>query len=382
MALNIKHLNADSTFLLTLAPPWAPSHARDRFPGTCSILIDPWLVGPSSILNPRFQLTRLIQPPCVASLADLPSPDLIIISQGKPDHCHKETLCTLPKDSPVTIVAVPDAYRQIKSWKHFTHAKLIRLDPYHPRKDNLYRHSLPSYVDNSSPGELTVSYLEQAGDLTGLHNGVGVTYRPPASTFLSRGGAQMTLPLTPPISPLRSHHSLMHLTSSSEPVTPAESVFNFTPTTSLTRSATPSLPALTTQAYSAEQTISILYTPHGVSSSAIEAYAANVLRPTGALPPLALFHAVNIEENPWYLGGKVVSGLPGGIELIKRFGAKYWVSAHDEVKENSGIATKLIKSRAYEVGEAQDVLDGEMRVGEDTERTLIVRLNVGEEFRT
>ena len=42
-----------------------------------------------------------------------------------------------------------------------------------------------------------------------------------------------------------------------------------------------------------------------------------------------------------------MTGAPGGLELVKRFGAKYWLSAHDEPKDNKGVVVKWIKTKVF-----------------------------------
>lgn len=358
MALDVTHLNADTTFLITLAPAWAPRHARSKVPGSCTILFDPWLAGTSSIWSPRFQLSRHTKPPAIDNLRHIPLPNLIIVSQGKPDHCHKETLCTLAADAAVTIVAVPDAARQIKSWKHFQSAKIIVLDVYNPKvAATLVRLPLEAYMEASAPGEVTIAHLSQPGDVSGLHNAIAVTYRAPGSTYISQLGVEQALPLTPPVSP---NTGPAPLTLS--PRVPSQSI---------------SSPKL-----AIESTLSMLYTPHGITRRAIESYMSTHLRACNALPLTALFHAVNVEQNPWFMGGRVVSGLPGGIDLINLLGAKHWFSAHDEDKDNRGLATAMIKSKIYTVVQAQDELDVATRLRTDLPRTLVFDLDVGETFRS
>ena len=79
------------------------------------------------------------------------------------------------------------------------------------------------------------------------------------------------------------------------------------------------------------------------------------------------------------MGGLVARGFPGGHEIVKEVGAKYWISAHDERKDNQGWATTWIKSRGYTVGEVQGVLDGESG---GKEGTRVVELGVGESVKT
>lgn len=89
------------------------------------------------------------------------------------------------------------------------------------------------------------------------------------------------------------------------------------------------------------------------------------------------------------MGGRVASGFPGGMDIAKRLSAKYWISAHDEVKDNKGWSIAMLKSRPYTIDEAQDILDDECgrEISGDgygftlQRKTTIVDLEVGEELR-
>src|SRR3954453_6534112 len=108
MALTIKAINNDTSFLLTFAPPIAPAASSGRFPGAFTILIDPWISGPAKI-SPNLSVIERPSPACIISLEDLDEPDMILISQDKPDHCHEETLCQLSPHTGSTILATPAA---------------------------------------------------------------------------------------------------------------------------------------------------------------------------------------------------------------------------------------------------------------------------------
>jgi len=119
MSLTVEKLNDDTTFLFSFAPSFAPSNNKRKLPGAFTILVDPWLAGQSSILHPVFQLANHTAPAAIKSLAELKEhPDLIIISQDKPDHCHRETLCSLPANTRTRILATPAAAKTIRAWKY------------------------------------------------------------------------------------------------------------------------------------------------------------------------------------------------------------------------------------------------------------------------
>ena len=68
------------------------------------------------------------------------------------------------------------------------------------------------------------------------------------------------------------------------------------------------------------------------------------------------------------------AGLPGGVEIARNLMAKYWVSAHDEDKENSGVSTLQVKTRKYRLDEV------EIMVQEQAGTTTVLNLGVGQEL--
>jgi len=136
-----------------------------------------------------------------------------------------------------------------------------------------------------------------------------------------------------------------------------------------------------------EKPMSVIYSPHGVSEATLSPYVHTHLLDLSALPVTALFHSINVERNPWFMGGRVMGGLPSGMAIIKRFGARYWISAHDEDKDNRGWATAMIKSKHYTLEEAQQVLDyyfvpdmvGDGMMTKSRRKTTVLDIDVGDE---
>ncbi|KAJ8069641.1 hypothetical protein OCU04_000075 [Sclerotinia nivalis] len=324
MSLTVKHLNNDASFLLTFAPispfppsPGGPGRPEDSF----TILFDPWLSGPSKIFHSKFSISRLKTPSCISSLTELPEPDLVIISQDKTDHCHEETLKQLSSDSSKTLIlAEAGAAKTIKRWKYFSPSKIIPLkrweDPRLRHSDTVLRIPVPSQSHNGTPGEVTIAFLPQKNDLTGLHNAIGITYRPPTlpTSFFN---PQETSYATPPASP----HSFASTLSN--------------PT---------------------DRALSVIFSPHGCTYRTIAPYATSHLISEAALPLTSLLHPFDRISNPWYLGGNIISGFPGGVSIAQNLCAKTWISAHDGDKTNSGVATWSIKSRKWEKEEVESVV--------------------------
>jgi hypothetical protein len=388
MALNAQQLNADTTFLLTFTPPFAPDKTATRFPGDYNILIDPWLSGPSSVLHPSFQLSRHVAEPAISTLKELEGyVDLIIISQDKPDHCHRQTLCSLTRDTKISILATPAAAKKIKSWQHFETSQIQVMKQYNPSMGNsVVTIPLAGYGSSSSgPGRITIANIPAKRDMTGLHNAIGITYQPPNSIFTlntqdGRHDSGATVQLTAkgfsrPSTPARSRTG-----SSSASVRPldwtsANSKDKPGKVPDASHSRVDSGNVTTTE--NMEKTISIIYSPHGLPPQSLKSYLNKHLAPLAAFPVLALFHSMTVESNPWIMGGTVSLGAPGGIQLAKALGGvQYWISAHDEEKQNLGLATKWCKSRLYGVDEVCGML-ADALMGE----TVVMRLGVGETIR-
>ncbi|KAL2428434.1 hypothetical protein ABEF91_008576 [Exophiala dermatitidis] len=317
--LTVKHLNADSTFLLTFNE--AHENASTT---TFTVLIDPWLTGPSIITAPWFAKTTHRFPSAIQHLSELPrEPDVVIISQNKPDHCHRETLLQLPAKTKTIIAAEPGAAITIRGWKHFDPGRVVAVQKYDPRTNNqthnniksrslspslspspspspstsvstststtILRLPIPPLSPQGSPGELTIAFIPAKSYFTGLHNAWGITYQPPVSP---------------------SNHNPSNV-------------------------------------------MSIIYSPHGLPLSDLQPYIQNHLaRLPGALPLTILFHSFDHAQNPWYLGGNIMAGVQGGAEIARALMAQCWISAHDEPKVDSGISVKRLRVKRGSMDQA------------------------------
>ncbi|KAJ9206702.1 hypothetical protein DTO164E3_943 [Paecilomyces variotii] len=203
MSLTIKHLNADTSFLLSFSPPnhhhpnpdQTPSsplpqknhhHHQQQPPKPYTILLDPWLTGPSIIGRSWFALSHHTTPSCITHLSALPEPDLVIISQNKRDHCHEATLRQLPRDTKAVIVAEPAAARTIRGYNHFERTERIvalRKYSHSPEKkdESVLRFGIPALGSEGEEGEVTVAFIPARNYATGVHNAIGITYRPPTA---------------------------------------------------------------------------------------------------------------------------------------------------------------------------------------------------------
>lgn len=183
MSVTVRHLNADASFLLTFSPnPQSSDPDTTSLHTPYSVLIDPWLQGASVITYKWFARTNHVVPPCINHLSEIDEPDLVIISQNKPDHCHKETLRQLRPEGKTIIAAEPGAAKAIKGWNHFDPARVFSLPKYNPQKRfSLLRFHIPPLAPGGDPGEVTIAFLPAKNYVTGLHNGIGITYQAPTA---------------------------------------------------------------------------------------------------------------------------------------------------------------------------------------------------------
>ena len=89
-----------------------------------------------------------------------------------------------------------------------------------------------------------------------------------------------------------------------------------------------------------------------------------------------LLHAFDRVQNPWYLGGNISAGLPGGIEIAQNLLAKCWIGAHDGDKDKSGVSTAKLAIKKYQVEEVR----GMLAPGRGKVRLDVRVLGVGEEM--
>ncbi|KAK0733402.1 hypothetical protein B0T26DRAFT_634479 [Lasiosphaeria miniovina] len=382
MALTVRHLNGDASFLLTFEPlTLEPSLNGGPSQKPFHILLDPWITGPSTYVHSRISITTHQHPPCISSLLELPEPDLVIISQNMSDHCNQATLKQLPATGTKTIIlAEPAAARTIRSWKYFDRGKVRTIpkweDPRVASRQTVVRMAIPSALPGE-PGEVTVAFIPQRRDLSGLHSAVGITYRPPSavlSSHLRQSRAPSTTLFTPPATP-KSRRSMGHLrTASSDrraaaaaavvvaPPLPPPPVPSQPPTavTNFTLPTPPTSPG--------QESLRVLFSPHGIDYASLQSYVTSHLISEAALPLTALLHCFDSIDNPWWLGGNILLGAPAGAETASRLGARAWVSAHDGDKLVSGIATGFLRTRKRR---REDVL-AQLRASEALKRATVL----------
>lgn len=396
MSLHVKQLNADASFLLSFdrASDLTPTNDKPR---PFTILTDPWIVGPSKVIHPILAVTKHRRAACISTLGDLPVPDLVVVSQHKSDHCNEATLRQLPPTGTKTLIlAVPAAAKLIKSWNYFDENKIITIPRWEDttgptrQKEPLIRVSVPSPIPGGARGGVTVAYIPQKRDVSGLHAAIGITYSAPPNPQ----GPCLRCPVTPPTTPDRERTirlapqpvasaavQALHLAPPTPPLSPSRSLRSTRSEMSFssTQSAQPLLP----ERPSASQdhggpTLSVIFSPHGISYRNLEPYVTSHLLPASALPLTALLHCFDSVSNPWWLGGNISAGAPAGQETAMKLGARAWVSAHDGDKDVDGLMTKMLRARRYAREEVQRGLTPSGKGGVGVRETEVLMLGVGE----
>ncbi|KAF2664953.1 hypothetical protein BT63DRAFT_81032 [Microthyrium microscopicum] len=311
MPLTVEALNNDTTFLLTFTPQeWTETPPLEAI----TVLLDPWIVGAAQVLSPSFSWQIRPTPANITSLRDLPEPDIVLVSQDNPDHCHQESLTTLPATTSAKILAPLNAAHRIASWQHFTNPNTLKtMGPWKPNDDVFnfrFRKFIPAPFVGADPqaaGTLTISLLVEAGDYMGLHNAYSLVYTP--------GTASSTQP----------------------PMT-------------------------------------VVFAPHGINCSTL----VNWFSTQKAERLSLIFHPFNQVTGPWYTGNSAfIRGARKGIKAARSVSAALWIGAHDEQKELKGVATKGIDTKIVTIDEVRSMV-GEGERGKDQDDMTVLKLGVGD----
>lgn len=275
----LKHLNADSSWLLSL--PY-PQHVKAP-PGRCrfNVVIDVWLRGPQVDLFGWFSSQEHAKLSSIQSLAELNTLlgraetsvvgekfdeqqasyfiDAVCCSHEFTDHCHEATLKELPATVPV--FAPKKAASLVRSWKHFEHVEEIPVYQseydWHPGKGS------------QLPGWVGIGRIHTKGDAPiHFHSAIMITF----SSFVNLDCA-------------------------------AEAV---------------------------------VYTAHGVHAESLAVVKQGKLR----VKVLALLHGLHDIS---LAGAQLNLGMENAIKAREVLDARYWTPTHDEQKVAHGIVASFLK---------------------------------------
>ncbi|KAF2155313.1 hypothetical protein K461DRAFT_285302 [Myriangium duriaei CBS 260.36] len=198
----LHHLNADTSWLLQIPRPDDDVKHSGRF--YFNILIDPWLAGGQSdvanwfsqqfhatdskvatveaaeaLLRNIEQLAAEAHPRrgrrrtnSVNKNAEVSLIDAVAISHEFSDHCHKETLMTVPPSVPV--FATANAAKLIQSWSHFSS---VQTTP-------AFGSAVTDWTTtplSPLPSWLSIARITTPGNMLYYHSALLITYSPPQS---------------------------------------------------------------------------------------------------------------------------------------------------------------------------------------------------------
>jgi hypothetical protein len=328
----LTHLNADTTWLLSI--PYPATHPSPRNRIFYHILIDPWLKGGQSDVAAFFSQQWHTTPSSVQTIAEVEDVirriefaakgeekadmgvaenleegqgdvivvdnhgiverqdgniiDVVVVSHEFTDHMHKETLLEIPVTVPV--FATVKAAGIIKSWKHFDFVGEV------PRFEGDWRKSSNSML----PEWLGVSRVAKQGmDLLYYHSAIMIS-------FLKGEDGEGE---------------------------------------------------------------AVIYTPHGITPADL----APVAEAEPRIYTLALLHGLQDISLP---RAQLNKGAHNGLKAQRLLGAKYWIGTHDELKKGGGIVSYFLKRKQITLKDAiekEKEEHGEKLTGSDLESMKDVR---------
>jgi len=300
----LTHLNADTTWLLSLPIPY--HNVRNRI--YYHILIDPWLCGSQSDVAKFFSQQWHKEESVFQTIGDIEQAikgfeeaalgktnlerserseyhisdgrepsiddgqqwiDAVIISHEFTDHMHKGTLLEIPPNVPV--FATAKAASSIRSWNHFLSVGDIS------RFTGSWTESSASRL----PQWLSITRLAYAGqDLLYYHSAIMIAFEPYSKSDLEDSIAEC-----------------------------------------------------------------VIYTPHGITPRDIEKLVAA----DPAIKTLALLHGLQEISLP---KAQLNLGAHNGLKIQRLLRTKYWISTHDEVKTGGGIISWFLNRKIITLEEA------------------------------
>ncbi|KAG6033714.1 hypothetical protein E4U41_006819 [Claviceps citrina] len=383
MALTIKQLNGDASFLLTFEridpdSPVGISSTAEPF----RILLDPCLApsspcspstgssssSSSSSTSPSPSPSNARARQACISPKDVPEPDVIIISNSRSEHCNEATLRHFARGAAKPLIlAEPTAAKVIQGWRHFDQARVTTLhrwqDPRQTGRSTAVRIPIAARVIGGKEGLVTVAFVTQKRERRGLRSAVGITYRP-ASSARSLG----TRPVSTTVlaNNRRDSAPLFALDSLTLPPLPAFAPLA-PPPTSMAQYIRPTRSMASLAPHAKDRGVSIIFSPTGIPYREIEPYATSHLLAEAALPLTVLLHGFDTVSRPWWLGGTLATGFEDGQEIVAKLGARVWISACDaESRNTNGLAGRFTRRRKYTRDQVRRLVHGPSEARHDT----------------
>ncbi|KAI0506548.1 hypothetical protein F5B22DRAFT_623459 [Xylaria bambusicola] len=280
----ITHLNADTTWILHLPYPEGverPS-GRSRF----NVLLDPWLQGPQSDGGRWFSVQWHVIAPSVQTIKEL---------NGLLAELEKGGARAPETDSYIDVVAISHEFTD------HCHEATLR--------------ELPSNTPILAPDKA-------AKLIRSWKHFDAVTEMPPFVAAETKDWRK-----TLACAPLPSWVGIGRV------VTPGNSLYYHS-----------AILIAWTGSSAQEEANCVVYSPHGIESSALAGMKGTGLR------TLALLHG--LDDVRLWMTKQLNLGAVNGISAARECGAKYWVATHDEVKKGGGFVSLLLRRTTWSVADA------------------------------
>lgn len=188
----LTHLNADTSWLISLPHPNKVVNSRDR--KYYHLLVDPWLAGTNIVVSTwLISLTHAVTPAYTSieevrqlvtniegatSSTDDGEPDCVVVTHFERDHCDEHTLRQL-HPSTMVISTVPGIAR-IRSFKHFDESAFSTIPTLTLKSpEDLWRDSsLTTSYNSNIPSWLKVGQLPSHGNYPHFHWATIIAWSP------------------------------------------------------------------------------------------------------------------------------------------------------------------------------------------------------------
>jgi len=120
-----------------------------------------------------------------------------------------------------------------------------------------------------------------------------------------------------------------------------------------------------------------------VPYEALQPWASTHLVSLAAHPLTLFLHGFDSVYGPWYLGGVMMTGLPGGLDIVRQLLPRVWLGAHDGEKKMRGAVAKKLHRKNFPLDEVEKAVVEALAADGKAARTVteVIRLESGKELR-
>jgi hypothetical protein len=356
----LTHLNADTTWLLSLPVPL--SHASRRRRRYFHILIDPWLTGPQSDVAAFFSTQWHAIPSCCQTIKEVEE-----VIQGIED------------------VAAGSERQSSKHTEKRGRPGMKRMET----EDVIVVDTDPGKGTKDLGGEMGLDKHDEKEEQHGGEGWIDAVVISHEFTDHMHQPTLLSLPSSVPVFATAKAYSIIRSWKHFHTVLP---ISRFCGDWTKERPGEGILPdwvGVHRVAYAGNDLLyyhsailvsfnsgtgevaGVIYTPHGISPSDL----APIITSSPTINILALLHGLqDISLQSWLKTAQLNMGAHNGLKVVRMLGVKYWVGTHDEVKKGGGVVGWFLKRVGVSLEEALK----KEGVGEGGKEVKFVDLGNGE----